>query len=278
MYRDLGFARLAPIALLVLTHLIPAHGQSVLGSSTAARCVENAPNGALACGSGATASPGTGATAIGINAKGTADAAMGFGFNANASAIAAMAFGKDASATNQGSVAVGQGASSTGSASTGIGFAARALANDTVAVGDTATASGNFSTAVGANSSASQPSSLALGNGAQATAANQMMFGTATNILAAPGMVSAASKAAQQGKVLMVTIDEHGKSRDRGHPGLPLPGDREAAGHQAEALAHDPEKCVAVFRKDHAQTRIWSAESDRALEPFCLPRRCSHPI
>jgi hypothetical protein len=29
-----------------------------------------------------------------------------------------------------------------------------------------------------------------------------------------------------------------------------LPGDR------AKSLAHDPEKCAAVFRKDHAQTRI----------------------
>jgi len=24
-------------------------------------------------------------------------------------------------------------------------------------------------------------------------------------------------------------------------------------------LKHDPEKCEAVFRKDHAQSRIWSA-------------------
>ena len=37
-----------------------------------------------------------------------------------------------------------------------------------------------------------------------------MMFGTATNILAAPGLVSAASKAAQKGKVLMVTVDANG--------------------------------------------------------------------
>ena len=51
---------------------------------------------------------------------------------------------------------------------------------------------------------------MALGANAQATAANQMMFGTATNILAAPGIVSAASKAAQKGKVLMVTVDTNG--------------------------------------------------------------------
>jgi hypothetical protein len=34
--------------------------------------------------------------------------------------------------------------------------------------------------------------------------------GTATNILAAPGIVSAASKAAQKGKLLMVTVDPNG--------------------------------------------------------------------
>src|SRR5215510_12805296 len=79
MYRNFGLARLAPIALLSLTtQLTPLHAQTVMGSGTAARCIENGPNGELACGSGATAAPGTGATAIGINAKGTADAAMGF--------------------------------------------------------------------------------------------------------------------------------------------------------------------------------------------------------
>jgi hypothetical protein len=37
-----------------------------------------------------------------------------------------------------------------------------------------------------------------------------MMFGTATNILAAPGLVSAASKAVQKGTVRMVTVDANG--------------------------------------------------------------------
>ncbi len=225
MFRDFGLVRSASALLFVLA-AIPARAQTVMGSGAAAHCVENGPNGELACGSGATAAPGTGATAIGINAKGTADAAIGFGYNANASSIAAMAFGKDASATNQGSVAVGQGANSNGFAATGIGFAARALANDTVAVGDTATASGNFATAIGASTSAAQPSSTALGYGAQATVANQMMFGTATNILAAPGIVSAASKAAQQGKVLMVTIDEHGNFAATAIPACRCPIER----------------------------------------------------
>jgi len=60
--------------------------QTVMPPSAAANCVQNAGNGELACGSGATANPGTGATAGGINAKATADAAVAFGSNANASA------------------------------------------------------------------------------------------------------------------------------------------------------------------------------------------------
>jgi hypothetical protein len=200
----------ATLGLLLGSSTIPARAQTVEGSASPANCVQSVADGELACGSGAVAAPGNGATAIGINAKATADAAMAFGLGANAATIAAMAFGQGASAIGQGGVAVGQGANSTGMFSTAIGFAGRALANDTVAVGDTATASSNFSTALGANTMAGFASSTSLGSGAQATAANQMMLGTATNILAAPGIVSAASKAAQKGKVLMVTIDENG--------------------------------------------------------------------
>jgi Head domain of trimeric autotransporter adhesin len=86
-----------------------AQAQTVMPPSAPANCVQNAGNGELACGSGATASPGTGATAIGINAKATADAAVAFGSNANASAISAMAFGLGTTASEQGSVAVGAG-------------------------------------------------------------------------------------------------------------------------------------------------------------------------
>src|SRR4029077_11619703 len=126
---------LSAIAALVLGSLWPsaaARAQSVMAPSTAANCVQNAANGELACGSGATANPGTGATAIGINAKATADAAVALGSNANASAISAMAFGLNTVASNQGSVAVGQGATSSGNASAAFGFAARAFGNDSV--------------------------------------------------------------------------------------------------------------------------------------------------
>ena len=188
----------------------PSDAQTVFGSSAPANCVQNAGNTDLACGSGAAASPGTGTTALGINAKASGDAATAVGAAANAGSIAATAFGQGANASSTGAVAMGQGAQATGGQSIGIGFAARGFASDAIAIGDVATANGNASIAIGANTTAGFATSVALGNGAQATAANQMMFGTATNILAAPGIASAASKAAQKGQVLMVTIDANG--------------------------------------------------------------------
>ena len=218
----------SPLAALViaLSAAVTAHAQTVMPPSSAASCAQNAGNGELACGSGATASPGTGATAVGINAKATADAAVALGSNANASAIAAMAFGIGATASQQGSVAIGQGAISSGAQSTAVGFAARAFGNDSVAVGDTASAgstSVHFSTAIGSNTSANFASSTAIGFGAQTTAANQMMFGTATNIYALAGAPSAASRAAQKGAVLMLTIDAAGNVATAPIPGCRCP-------------------------------------------------------
>jgi hypothetical protein len=37
----------------------------------------------------------------------------------------------------------------------------------------------------------------------------------------------------------------------------------------AAILEHEPEKCVAVFRKDHAQLETWSAMAIR-LDPIAL--------
>jgi trimeric autotransporter adhesin len=200
-----------------------AYAQTVTPPSATANCAQNAGNAQLACGSGATANPGTGATAVGINAKATADAAMAFGSNANASAISAMAFGLGAEASQQGSVAVGQGAISNGAQSTAVGFAARAFGNDSVAIGDTAAAGVNFSTAIGSNTSANFASSTAIGFGAQTTATNQMMLGTTTNIYALPGAPSAASRAAQKGTVLMLTIDGAGNIATAPIPGCRCP-------------------------------------------------------
>jgi len=209
-HRHRAIARIAVgFCLLVGANGI-AQAQKVAGAGTPGKCVEDVGNGELACGSGSVATPGTGATAIGVNASATADAAMAFGFQSIAGSISAMAFGKDAEATNQGSVAVGQGSRSTGNASTALGFAARALATDAVAAGDTATANGNFAVALGSNTSAGFAFSTALGNGAQATAANQMMFGTGTNIYVLPGVNSAASKGALKGHLRMLVVDASG--------------------------------------------------------------------
>jgi hypothetical protein len=209
--RSIKLLRLALCAGIVsFGFAAPSNAQTVFGSSSPANCVQNAPNLDLACGSGAAASPGTGTTALGINAKASGDAATALGAAANAGSISAVAVGQGANASSTGAVAMGQGAQATGGMSVGIGFAARGFASDSVAIGDVATANGNASIAIGANTIAGFATSVALGANAQATAANQMMFGTATNILAAPGIVSAASKAAQKGQVLMVTIDANG--------------------------------------------------------------------
>lgn len=205
-----AFAQIAAgLCLLAGSHDV-ANAETVMGSGAPVNCVQNAGNGELACGAGATAAPGTGATAIGINAKATADAAMAFGFNTNAGSIAAMAFGQNAAATGMGGMAVGQGAISNGAAAAAFGFAARAFANETTAVGDTATAQGANSTAIGSNTSAQGTNSMALGFGAQATAPNQIVLGTATNIYQLPGANSAASKTALKGPLKMLVVDSQG--------------------------------------------------------------------
>jgi hypothetical protein len=62
-----------------------------------------------------------------------------------------------------------------------------------------------------------------VGFGAQTTAPNQMMLGTATNIYALPGAPSAASRAAQKGAVLMLTIDAAGNVATAPIPGCRCP-------------------------------------------------------
>jgi hypothetical protein len=205
----LGLAATAG-SILLFSFSASAIAQTVTGSGTPANCVQNSGNLDLACGHDSVASPGTGTTALGINAQAHGDAATAVGANASAGSISAVAVGQNSIASATGAVALGQGANATGGSSIGIGFAGRGLASFAIGIGDTASASANSSIAIGANSSAGFASSVALGANAQTAAANQMMFGTATSILAAPGLVSAASKAAQKGKVLMVTVDANG--------------------------------------------------------------------
>jgi hypothetical protein len=220
--RSIKLLRVVSVAIVSLSAFaLPAAAQTVFGAGTPANCVQNAPNSDLACASGSVASPGTGTTAVGVNAKANGDAATAFGAGATATSISAIAVGQGANASSTGAIAIGQGAQATGTSAVGIGFAGRGLAARAIGIGEVATASGTDSTAIGANSSAGFSLSAAFGANAQATVANQMMFGTATNILAAPGLVSAASKAAQKGKVLMVTVDANGNLAAAAVPACP---------------------------------------------------------
>jgi hypothetical protein len=65
--RPLVVSAVAALAI-ELSGLSEPQAQTVMPPSAPANCVQNAGNGELACGSGATANPGTGATAIGIRA------------------------------------------------------------------------------------------------------------------------------------------------------------------------------------------------------------------
>src|SRR5205085_5566073 len=108
-------------ACVSLTSLAaPAGAQTVFGAGTPANCVQNAPNLDLACGSDAAASPGTGTTALGINAHASGDAATAIGAAATAGSISAVAVGQNANANATGAVAIGQGANATGTSAIGI--------------------------------------------------------------------------------------------------------------------------------------------------------------
>jgi trimeric autotransporter adhesin len=64
--------------------------------------------------------------------------------------------------------------------------------------------------------------SSAIGAGATATAPNQMAFGTTSNTYVAPGITSAASKAAQSGPLQIVTSDAGGHLATNTAAGLGL--------------------------------------------------------
>jgi trimeric autotransporter adhesin len=113
------------------------------------------PSGAPTCGTGADASGGTNATAVGQNAKATANNATAYGNGANAAGVNATALGQNANALADNSSAVGNGA--------------------TVA--------------------ASHTNAAAFGAGATTPRANQQSFGTASNTYTMAGITSNASKA-----------------------------------------------------------------------------------
>ena len=72
--------------------------------------------------------------------------------------------------------------------------------------------SGVGSTAIGEKgaSTGSFTNATAIGNGAVATRDNQVVIGTASDTYTAPGITSAASRAAQSGPLQVVTTDANG--------------------------------------------------------------------
>jgi hypothetical protein len=172
---------------------------------------------ATAVGTNANAS-GNLATALGANSIGIGLNATALGANAVASADGAIAIGASQS-TGVNSIAIGSGAVATGSVAVG---AVASAANGGAAFGDGATATGLNATAVGSGASATFANSSAIGAGANATAPNQMAFGTASNTYVAPGITSAASKAAQSGPLEIVTSDAGGHLATNTAAGLGL--------------------------------------------------------
>ena len=168
---------------------------SVVNSVTASSGGASSVLGGLACGDNATAGAAT-ATAVGSNSHAAADGSSAFGNGAQALAVNSSAFGAGAQASGTGSSAFGQGAQATASNSSAFGQGAQA------------TAAG--ATALGQGAVAGHVNATALGTGAATTRDNQMMFGTATSTYTAPGITSAASRAAQSGPVEVVTSDAQG--------------------------------------------------------------------
>jgi autotransporter adhesin len=97
-----------------------------------------------------------------------------------------------------------------GTSSVAVGTNAAAGTNS-VALGQNAQALGVGSTAIGESASTgSFNNAMAIGNGAVATRDNQVVLGTASNTYTAPGITSAASRAAQSGPLQVVTSDANG--------------------------------------------------------------------
>ena len=203
-------------------------------------CIGN-PNGApvppgAASGDGATATGistmacGTGATATGDFATATSANATANGLAATATGENSLASGTRANATGAGSIANGTNATALGgpgtlanaNAATAIGQGATVAAGATggSAFGQGATVSGMNGTAIGVGAVAAFAGSTAIGAGAVTTAPNQMLFGTASSTYVAPGITSAASRAAQSGALQIVTSDAGGNLATSSAAGL----------------------------------------------------------
>jgi hypothetical protein len=137
-----------------------------------------------------------GCTAMGFNARASANQTSAFGHNTLASDVNAMALGWNAQATGSSGLALGSNSTATSTSTTAIGAGADATNADAFAFGANSTASGtNGSMAIGTNSSstktgvggamaigfgavADQDSSIVVGANAATTAAGQFVVGS----------------------------------------------------------------------------------------------------
>ena len=87
---------------------------------------------------------------------------------------------------------------------------AQASGDNALAAGFGSTASGSNATALGSGASATHANATAVGAGATTSRDNQVAIGTASSTYTMPGIDSAASRAAQQGPVRIVTSDASG--------------------------------------------------------------------
>jgi len=113
-------------------------------------------------------------------------------------------------ATGTLSTATGFNAKAGGGASTATGQSAQATGDESTATGADARATGIRSTAIGAGTRAAFANSAAFGANVESTRANQMAFGRETSTYTMAGIASAASRAAQQGPLEVVTTDAQG--------------------------------------------------------------------
>lgn len=188
--------------VLVITTLVLAATESAFAQFTALNTITGTADGAVAT--------NTTDVAVGTNASATGGESTAVGNNANAGGSNSTAIGRFSSATGFSSTALGSLAVASGPSSTALGSFSAATGTGSTAIGRGSLSTGTDSTAIGRLSNAAHDNSTAIGYSATTTRANQIMFGTASNTYTAPGITSAASRAAQSGPVEVVTSDADG--------------------------------------------------------------------
>jgi len=141
----------------------------------------------IAIGERANAS-GISATAIGSNSQATANYAIALGDNNVASGAFSSALGDEARATDSYATAVGAFTVASSAFSTALGYKATTAGDSSVAIGNQANASALSSVAMGDHASASELSSLALGKQANASGVSAIAIGAGSNASIARGV------------------------------------------------------------------------------------------